>query len=274
MWLGAAPKPQPTHRCKEGCARGPDEEEELGDGAGTLTTMDVEKGQVLDPRTGIPEPNVKRGLTAHEVQQLREAYGANVIEVYVEPWWILLANQFMMPMSFMLEVAMVISGAAEEWSDFSVITLMLFVNSLLGFSEEMKARASVEQLKKKTVSMVQVVRDGNVVALEPRDLVPQDVIYIRAGDAVPADLVYASGSDVKVNTSALTGESIPRKYGKSVKHCGVDENGNAMQPGSGEEAYDKYIGQGCTIQEGTGTYCYVKRTGTGLSCCWLACGCK
>jgi H+-transporting ATPase len=214
----------------------------------------------LDSDTGIPEPQYKVGLTSAQADVQLKFHGYNAIEIYVEPWYLLLLHQFTMPMSFMLEVAMVISGAAEEWPDFAIIGTMLIVNCMLGFVEEMKARASVDALKKKAVSPVSVVRDGSVFNINPKLLVPQDVIYIRAGDAVPADCVYIAGPEMKVNTAAVTGESLPRRYGKEVNYCD-----DGCEPKEGQEKYDRYLQQGCTIQEGAGSYCYVKRTGTSTT---------
>ena len=230
-----------------------------GDGV-ELGGADADEGEGFDPDTGIPEPAYKVGLTSAEADVQLKFHGYNAIEIYVEPWYLLLLHQFTMPMSFMLEVAMVISGAAEEWADFAIIGTMLVVNCMLGFVEEMKARASVDALKKKAVSPVSVVRDGSVFNINPKLLVPQDVIYIRAGDAVPADCVYVAGPEMKVNTAAVTGESVPRRYGKGVTYC--DEG---CEPAPGQEKYDRYLQQGCTIQEGAGSYCYVKRTGTNTT---------
>jgi hypothetical protein len=69
-----------------------------------------------DPLTGVLEPNFKRGLDSDEVEIQRAQYGLNLIEHYVEPWYMALLGQFTMPMSVMLEVSMIISGAAEEVS--------------------------------------------------------------------------------------------------------------------------------------------------------------
>ena len=101
----------------------------------------------VDQDTGIPQPPYKTGLTSSQADVQLKFHGYNSIEIYVEPWYLLLLHQFTMPMSFMLEVAMVISGAAEEWADFAIIGTMLMVNCMLGFVEEMKARASVDALK-------------------------------------------------------------------------------------------------------------------------------
>ena len=219
--------------------------------------LEAPKDPSTDPLTGVLEPNYKVGLSQAEVEVQLEKYGKNAIEVYVEPWYLLLLHQFLQPMSIILEVSMAIAGSGEEWGDFSIIGTMLCVNSFLGFAEEMKARASVDSLKKKTVSQVTVVRGGETFNIDPDELVPQDIVYLRAGDGLPADVVYLLGPEMKINTAAVTGESLPRRYGKDIFYC---EEG--CEPVEGQQKYDRYIAQGCTVQEGAGSYCVVKRTGS------------
>ena len=91
-----------------------------------------------DPITEVPD--YRTGLTTEQVLAQRKLFGPNVVEFYVEPWWRLLLHQFTLPMSLMLIAAIVISGAAEEWADFTIITTILCLNSILGFVEEWKAR--------------------------------------------------------------------------------------------------------------------------------------
>ena len=222
--------------------------------------IEAPRDPTTDPETGVLEPNYKLGLSQAEVDVQEEHYGGNVLKVYVEPWYEALLHQFLVPMSIILEVSMVIAGSSEEWGDFTIICLMLFVNCFLGFAEDMKARASVAALKKKAVSLVTVVRGGETFNVDPSELVPQDIVYLRAGDGVPADVVFLIGPEMKVNTAAVTGESMPRRYGKDVIYC------NEGEDSSGEQShYDKYIAQGTTVHEGTGTYCVVKRTGSNTT---------
>ena len=104
---------------------------------------------------------------------------------------------------------MVISGAAEEWADFTIITVMLLVNSLLGFFEDMKAKASVNALKAKMVNHVDTVRYGEdgrktYVPLNPKFLVVGDTIHVRGGDAIPADCSFLEGSEISVSLPPST----------------------------------------------------------------------
>lgn len=101
---------------------------------------------------------------------------------------------------------MVISGAAEEWADFTIITVMLLVNSLLGFFEDMKAKASVNALKAKMVNHVDTVRYGEdgrktYVPLNPKFLVVGDTIHVRGGDAIPADCSFCEGEEISVSVA-------------------------------------------------------------------------
>mmetsp|Transcript_109708 Transcript_109708/g.318950 ORF Transcript_109708/g.318950 Transcript_109708/m.318950 type:complete len:924 (-) Transcript_109708:290-3061(-) len=163
-------------------------------------------------------------------------------------------------MSIMLEISMVISGAAEEWADFTIITVMLLVNSLLGFFEDMKAKASVNALKAKMVNHVDTVRYGEdgrktYVPLNPKFLVVGDTIHVRGGDAIPADCSFLEGSEISINTAAMTGESLPVKF---------NERG-PMEIDPSDPTHTKKIHKlvlaGCVVHQSPGTHLRVEKVG-------------
>merc|ERR1719327_1144576 len=147
----------------------------------------------------------------------------------------------------MLEIAAVLSAYTHGWADFIIILLMLVVNALIGFHEEMKAKQSLDALKAEMTATVPVKRDGNMIIKPIAELVPGDVVFLRGGNIVPADCEYIEGDPMLVDTACLTGEPIPRKVPRP------DRDGEA--PGAGRELLS-----GCIIKQGEG-HCLVKKTG-------------
>ena len=86
------------------------------------------------------------------------------------------------------------------------------VNGCLGFTEELKAKASLDELTNKMEAKIAVLRDGRAENLLTRLLVPGDVILLVGGVAVPADVDWLDGDILSIDTAALTGEPLPRMY--------------------------------------------------------------
>ena len=109
----------------------------------------------------------------------------------------------------MLIGAAVISGLLEDWLDAAAIVAIVFLNGLLGFVQEFRAERSLAALRKMSVAMARVFRDGVLRPIPARELVPGDVILLEAGDRVPADarLIYATS--FQTQEASLTGESTP-----------------------------------------------------------------
>merc|ERR1719387_290965 len=117
-------------------------------------------------------------------------------------------------MPFMLELAAVVCLCTpdKDWADFGIILFMLVVNALIGFHEEHKAKQSLDALKSQMTATVPVKRDGAMVIKPAAELVEGDIIFLRGGNVVPADCQFLEGDMMLVDTAALTGEPIPRKY--------------------------------------------------------------
>jgi len=95
----------------------------------------------------------------------------------------------------------------ESIMDSVIILLIVFLNALLGFIQELKADRSIEALKKLQVSRVKVKRDHQVLVINSEDVVRGDIILLEAGDAIVADARILSSSSLRVDESSLTGES-------------------------------------------------------------------
>ncbi len=164
----------------------------------------------------LPMPELKKklgfapdGLSQAEAQKRLAQYGPNEIEEKKTNLFLKFLSYFWGPIPWMIEVAVILSGVVRHWPDFFIILLLLFANAIVGFWEEHKAANAIAALKAQLAIKSRVKRDGKWSTPAARDLVPGDVIRLRAGDIVPADARLLEGDPVEVDQSALTGESLP-----------------------------------------------------------------
>src|SRR5664280_379849 len=158
------------------------------------------------------------GLTQAEAAKRLEQYGPNEIVEHKTNPLLKFLSYFWGPIPWMIEVAVILSGAVGHWADFFIILLLLVANGVVGYSEEHQAGNAIDALKAKLATTARVRRDGQWVTPPARELVPGDVIRLRLGDIVPADARLLDGDEIEVDQSALTGESLPatRKPGEAV----------------------------------------------------------
>ena len=95
----------------------------------------------------------------------------------------------------------------DFWASLIILAIVL-INAILGVVQEGKAEAAIEALQKMSAPHSRVLRGGEQVLLETRDLVPGDILFLEAGDIVPADLRLIESSNLKAEEAALTGESV------------------------------------------------------------------
>ncbi|MGB9815796.1 MAG: plasma-membrane proton-efflux P-type ATPase [Thermoplasmata archaeon] len=151
----------------------------------------------------------ERGLNSDEVNRRLSQYGYNEVPEIKESKWKRLARKFWGITPFMLEFTMVFSIIIKSYIDAYIIAALLIVNAIIGFIQEERASKAVELLKKKLQVNARVLRDGKWILIPARNLVPGDIVRVRAGDFVPADLKILSNDEIEVDQSALTGESMP-----------------------------------------------------------------
>ena len=156
------------------------------------------------------ETDSERGLVGQEVERRRAELGPNELPDAPLPSLMkLFLSQFTSVIVWVLVGAAVISGLLEDWLDAAAILAIVFLNGLLGFVQEFRAERSLAALRKMSVAMARVIRDGVLRSIPARELVPGDVILLIAGDRVPADarLIYAT--NFQAQEASLTGESTP-----------------------------------------------------------------
>ncbi len=152
--------------------------------------------------------DVQTGLTKEEVEKRIKQFGFNEVPEKKENPLLRFAKKFWGLTSWMLELTMLISFILGKYLDLYIIGALLLFNSILGFLQEEKASGAIESLKKKLQVNARVRRDGKWYLVPARELVPGDVVRVRAGDFIPADLKIIDGK-LEVDQSALTGESMP-----------------------------------------------------------------
>ena len=113
------------------------------------------------------------------------------------------------PLIFILFIAAAISMLLGEVSDKAIILAVILVNALVGVIQEGKAQKALDALKQMTSPTALIRKDGKKVEIPARDLIPGDVVCLDAGRQVPADLELISVNSLKIEESALTGESVP-----------------------------------------------------------------
>jgi Ca2+-transporting ATPase len=160
----------------------------------------------------------RAGLSAREVDERRDKYGPNELAAAAqEPLWRKFLGQFNDLVIWILIVAAIVSGILGEWTDATAIIAIVLLNAILGFIQEEKAERALAALQKLAAPLARVLRDGKLQSLPARELVPGDVLDLDAGDNVPADARLLEAFGVRIQESALTGESVPvEKDARSV----------------------------------------------------------
>ena len=148
------------------------------------------------------------GLLAGEARERLARYGANAISDNAVPAWKQLASTFWAPVPWMLETVIVLQLLLGRRLEALVIAALLLFNAVVAFVQERRASDALALLRKQLHVNARVLRDGLWRQLPAEQLVPGDVVHIRAGDLVPADLLLFDGA-VALDQSALTGESLP-----------------------------------------------------------------
>src|SRR5450756_818402 len=150
--------------------------------------------------------NPDTGLTHAEVDVRRNENGYNeVAEKKGHPVLVFL-GKFWGLSAWMLELIMVLSAVLGKFSDLAVVGALLVVNAVLSFVQERRAAGVVEALRKQLQVSARVRRESSWQVIPARELVPGDIVRVRAGDIIPADVKLLTGA-LSVDQSALTGES-------------------------------------------------------------------
>ncbi|TDD40882.1 HAD family hydrolase [Saccharopolyspora elongata] len=170
-------------------------------GSHSLSAQDVVRSLHTD---------LQRGLTELEAGHRLERYGQNVLPRAESAGPVIrLLRQLNHPLIYVLLVAGAGALVFGEGVDASVIFGVVLVNMLVGFVQESKAEAALDKLQAMVRTAARVLRDGRERTVPSDNVVPGDVVLVDAGDKVPADLRLIRPTNLRVDESALTGESVP-----------------------------------------------------------------
>ncbi|MFZ5524154.1 MAG: calcium-translocating P-type ATPase, PMCA-type [Pseudomonadota bacterium] len=155
------------------------------------------------------ETNPQSGLSsAHAAKRLAH-FGANELkEKRARSPWRMLFDQFSDFMIIVLIIAAVVSGIVGDVEDTVAIIVIVILNAVIGFVQEYRAERAMAALKKMAEAGAHVLRDGHAEIVNASELVPGDVVLLEAGNVVPADLRIIEAVRLKIDESALTGESV------------------------------------------------------------------
>lgn len=159
------------------------------------------------------------GLTHVEVAIRQKEFGRNqTVEEQKVSQLRLFIRAFNDPFIYILVLLMVISYLTADMEATIIMAIMIFTSGLLGFIQSSRAERASYALKNMVKNKVNVLRDGKMSVVTQDEIVPGDVIEISVGDIIPADARVISATDLLINQSALTGESIPtEKYAEDKR---------------------------------------------------------
>lgn len=193
------------------------------------------------------------GLSEKDAERRREEYGPNRLreQTTVSKWQVLL-NQFTDPLIYVLVGALGVTLAIGKYADAIVVGLVLAINATIGFIQEYKAETAVQSLMQMVSPTAVVCRDGRRREIDAEDVVPGDIVVLSQGEVVPADARLIETNGLRIDESALTGESVPAD--KETDPLGEDNLAPADQRNMA------FMGTAITSGEGIGV---VVETGTG-----------
>lgn len=160
--------------------------------------------------------DLNTGLSEKQVEKIREKVGENKLtESKKENLFLKFIKQFNDFMIIILIIAAVISAVMAyiegtgDYLDSIIIIFIVVLNAIMGVVQEAKAEKSLEALKKMSAPTAKVKRDGVIKTISSTEIVPGDYIIIETGSYIPADSRLIKSYNLKVEESALTGETVP-----------------------------------------------------------------
>lgn len=162
---------------------------------------EVVKKLDVDSASGLNEEQVKMRLEKYGENKLASQKKKTVFRLFLEQ-----LNDILI---YILIVAAVISAFMGEINEAIIIGIVIILNAAIGVIQESKAEKAMEALKQLTTPKAYVKRNGDVVEIASEEIVPGDIVILDAGRYVPCDLRLIETANLKVEESALTGESVP-----------------------------------------------------------------
>ena len=173
----------------------------------TLSTKEVEKQMQTNIEFGLNEKQVEDKQNKFGLNKLEEKKRESIVIKFIKKF-----NDFMI---IILIIASIISAVvarlegSNDYFDSIIIIAIVVFNAIMGLVQEAKAEKSLEALKKMTAPTCRVKRNGKISTIKSEQIVPGDIVLLEAGNYVPADCRLISSSNLKIEESSLTGETVP-----------------------------------------------------------------
>lgn len=182
-----------------------------------VTTTPAANDLLMTERPGQRTPTspltTLHGLESSEAQERLLRFGPNEVAEGRPHPWLRLLGKLWAPVPWMLDVTVVLELILGRPVEAAIILGLLVFNGALSFLQENRAEAALALLRRRLTVQSRVLRDGRWQLVSARELVPGDVIHVRAGDFAPADATVRDGQ-VMADVSMLTGESLPVEVGR------------------------------------------------------------
>ena len=196
---------------------------------------------------GLSTAQAKERLDAYGFNELDEGEKRSLLSKFID--------QFKDLMIIILLVAAALSVITEGMhglTDACIILAVVVLNAAFGVYQEGQAEAAIEALKNMSSPLARVRRDGNIVEIDSRELVPGDIVLLEAGDVVPADMRLLEAASLKIEEAALTGESVPVE--KDVTETVDADAGIGDRVNMGYQNSNVTYGRGTGVVTNTGMY--------------------
>lgn len=170
-----------------------------------LTTEETLK-KLGTKKDGLEEKEASKRLLKNGLNKLKEVRKRSVLVKFID--------QFKNVMLIILIISAILSAivslkTGESFTDTIIILFVVVLNAVLGVIQESKAEKAIEALKQMSLPYIRVKRNGTVTSIKTEELVVGDIVLLEAGDYVPADMRIIENHSLRVEESALTGESVP-----------------------------------------------------------------
>ena len=196
---------------------------------------------------GLSTAQAKERLDAYGYNELDEGEKRSLLSKFID--------QFKDLMIIILLVAAALSVITEGMhglTDACIILAVVVLNAAFGVYQEGQAEAAIEALKNMSSPRARVRRDGHVVEIDSRELVPGDIVLLEAGDVVPADMRLLEAASLKIEEAALTGESVPVE--KDITETVAADAGIGDRVNMGYQNSNVTYGRGTGVVTNTGMY--------------------
>ena len=174
----------------------------------SLPSEDVARILDVQPSSGLSAAEAENRLAKHGPNRVTERRATTPLQLALA--------QFNQPLIYVLLAAAIVTGVLREWVDMGVILGVVIINAAVGFVQESKALQAIMALARSMQAEAYALRDGHRVKVPAADLVPGDIVMLEAGNKVPADVRVLVSHDLRIDESALTGESLSVSKGPAA----------------------------------------------------------